>query len=315
MNELSTHPDLPGLPLDAWNDSKVTLNLYVQIVGKIRLALHPKLNHWWHVPLYVSARGLTTRAVPAGEDIVDLEFDLLDHNLLIRSSNGRRKVVSLYDGLSVAQFYAAVVASLAQVGVQVELHAHPFDPARVGSELPFAEDNRHARYDPSYVTRFWRTLLWADRVFTEFKGRFYGKSTPVHFFWHSFDLALTRFSGRRVPEQEGVDPVTREAYSHEVISFGFWPGDTKLRTPAFYAYAAPEPAGLTATPLAPEGAFWQDSGGSAMALLNYENLRHTRDPKGALLDFLESAYLAAATKAGWDIDAFKNEHVEYSPLA
>lgn len=305
--------ELPALPLEAWEESKVTLHLYSQIVGKIRMALHPKLNHWWHVPLYVSSRGLTTRAVPVGDPggaRVELAFDLRDHNLVIGSSDGRTKVVGLYDGLSVAQFYRAVLASLAQLGVEVDIVARPFDPARVGSEIPFAEDEIHARYDPEWVHRFWRVLAWTDRVFTRFAGRYTGKSTPVHLFWHSFDLAYTRFSGRRAPQPAGADPVTREAYSHEVISFGFWPGDAQTRAPAFYAYAAPEPAGLADAPLDPEPAFWQVSNGSAMALVAYHDLRDAGDPDAALLAFLESAYRAAATRAGWDVEARRNEFVD-----
>lgn len=316
MTSVPTHPLLPELPLDEWESSKITLHLYCQIIGKIRMALHPKLNHWWHVTLYVSPRGLTTRGIPTDTDrggLIDIAFDLIDHNLVIRSSNGQTKVISLYDGLSVAQFYRDVLASLNQLGVEVEINANPFDPERSGSDIPFMQDDLHTHYDPGYVHRFWHILRWVDSVFTEFKGRFYGKSTPVHLFWHSFDLALTRFSGKRTPQAESVDRVTGEAYSHEVISFGFWPGDFNMRAPAFYAYTAPEPSELADSSLVPEQAYWQVSDGSAMALLMYDDLRRMNDPIGALLDFLESAYLAGASKAGWDIDGFKHEYVGYTP--
>ena len=299
--------DLPALPLEAWEESKITLHLYSQIVGKIRMALHPKLNHWWHVPLYVSSRGLTTGAVPTGGAHVEIAFDLIDHNLTLRSSDGRTKMVALYDGLSVAQFYRAVLASLSQFGIDVDLIARPFDPARVGSDIPFDEDDTHAHYDPEWVHRFWRVLVWADGVFTRYAGGYTGKSTPVHLFWHSFDLAYTRFSGRRVPQREGADPVTKEAYSHEVISFGFWPGDAEVRAPAFYAYAAPEPEGLAEASLDPGSAFWQGSNGSALALVNYDDLRRADDPDAALLGFMESFYQAAATRAGWDVEDLRNE--------
>jgi hypothetical protein len=304
---------LPELPLNAWQTSKTTLHLFTQVVGKIRLALHPKLNHWWHVPLYVSTRGLTTGSIPIsgpGGRLIELEFDLLDHNLNVRSSDGRHKAISLYDGLSVAVFYQAVLASLKQLGVKVSIVAEPYDPARAGSEIPFAEDTHNASYDTLYVNRFWRILCWVQGVFIEFQGRYCGKSSPVHLFWHSLDLTYTRFSGRRV-QNEDARPMEREAYSHEVISFGFWPGDSSVTAPAFYSYTAPEPAGLADAPLAPTDAFWKVSEDSSMALLMYDDLRQLPNPKQALLDFLESAYLAGATKAGWDMAALRNEHVGF----
>ncbi len=279
--------DLPDLPLPAWEDAKRTLHLYLQIVGKIRMALHPKLNHWDHVTLYLSPRGLTTGAVPAGAGLVDIEFDFVDHNVVIRGSTGARKVISLYDGLSVASFYTSVLGSLRQLGVEVRILAKPYDPAKVGSDLPFRNDHTHTRYDPPFVNRFWQILVWVDAVFREFRGRFYGKSTPVHLFWHSLDLVHTRFSGRAAP-LEGGSSSDREAYSHEVVSFGFWAGDDQVPAPAFYSYTYPEPGGLKEAPLLPEAAFWKGEGNS-MALLMYDDLRELADPKGALLDFLESA--------------------------
>ena len=213
-------PPLPELPLKAWHDTKTTLHLYAQIVGKVRLALHSKLNHWWHVPLYVLPRGFTTQAIPAGDVLIDHEFDFIDHSLRLRSSGGQQKTVGLYDGLSVGAFYKAVMEGLEQLGVRVEILAKPYDPPCAGSSLPFEDDALHVRYDAVYVTRFWQILVWFDTVFAEFRGPYYGKSTPVHLFWHSLDLTYTRFSGRASPLPGGT-PADREAYSHELISFRF----------------------------------------------------------------------------------------------
>jgi hypothetical protein len=286
---------LPELPLKAWKESKTTLHLYAQIVGKIRLALSPKQNHWWHVPLYVSARGLT---------MIEIEFDFIDHRLLLRSSTGQSEAISLHDGLTVAQFYRATMASLDKLGVDAPIQARPYDPDRVGSELPFAEDNQHASYQVEYIKRFWRILGWISATFEEFAGQFTGKSSPVHLFWHSFDLAYTRFSGRKAP-LGGGSQVDQEAYSHEVVSFGFWPGDENVPAPSFYSYAYPEPEGIAEGPLAPKEAFWADNNGSHMALLAYDALRQSEDPKGTLMHFLESAYQAGASRAGWDIEALR----------
>lgn len=313
MSTVSARPDLPELPLAAWQDTKTTLHLYAQIVGKIRMALHPKLNHWWHVPLYLSPRGLTTQAIPAGDTLIELEFDFIDHKLLLCSSNGQQKVISLYDGLSVAGFYQAVLGSLKQLEVDVTIVAKPYDPARVGSDIPFAEDNVHERYDAAYVTRFWQILAWVHTVFAEFKGRFSGKSTPVHLFWHSLDLTYTRFSGREAPMQGG-SPTDHEAYSHEVISFGFWAGDTSVPKPTFYSYTYPEPDSLKDAALLPEEARWLGTGGNAMALLDYDDVRRSENPKQMLLAFLESAYLAGATSANWDVKALMHAYADYASL-
>lgn len=312
-NTTAARPDLPEMPLSAWQDTKTTLHLYAQIVGKIRMALHPKLNHWWHVPLYLSPRGLTTQAIPTGDALIDLEFDLLEHTLLLRSSDGRQRVVGLHDGLSVGAFYRAVMEGLKQLGVNVTILAKPYDPARVGSDLPFAEDELHARYDALYVTRFWRILSWVHMVFAEFKGGFCGKGSPIHLFWHSFDLTYTRFSGLEAPMQGG-SPSDREAYSHEVVSFGFWAGDANVPAPTFYSYTYPEPDGLRDALLLPEGARWVDTGGSAMALLDYDDVRRSENPKRALLAFLESAYSAGATGANWDIGALRHAYADRVPL-
>lgn len=288
----------PPLPLAEWEHAKITLHLFAQIVGKIRLTLAPSVNHWWHVPLYVSARGLTTGAIPFLRTNVDMEFDFVAHQLVIRSSTGVRHTVPL-PNRSVADFYRDVRSALADLDIEANILAKPFDPARVKSAEPFATDTEHRGYNGEYVSKFWRILVAIDPLFRAFRGRFAGKCSPVHFFWHSFDLAVTRFSGRRAPVQKGADPVTRSAYSHEVISAGFWVGDDNLPEPAFYSYAYPEPAGLGEQPLRPAAATWVPQGGGSMAVLRYDDFRRADDPGAALLDFLQSAYEAGATLADW----------------
>jgi len=292
----------PPLPLEAWQETKNTLHLYLQIVGKIRLTLFPRLNHWWHVPLYVSSCGLTTQAIPYGYGNFEIEFDFIDHRLIITTSNGTRRQFSLQDGLSVSEFYQNIFAHLAALGIKVKIRAVPYETS---SAEPFETDTQHAAYDKEYVERFWRILVGVDTIFEEFRGRFSGKSTPVHLFWHSLDLALTRFSGRVAPVREGAGVVEREAYSHEVISFGFWVGDDAVPAPAFYSYTAPEPKGLTAEPLHPEAAYWGSLGGGAMALLRYDEVRKVAEPREVVLEFLESAYRAGANRAGWEKEKFK----------
>jgi hypothetical protein len=301
LHGFSAASAFPPLPLEEWEGTKETLHRYVQIVGKIRLRSSPHRNHWWHVPLYVSSRGLTTGPMPYREVTFEISFDFVAHELEISTSAGGRMSFALREGLSVAGFYANLFAGLGVLGIEVVIDAKPYD---LDGETLDA-DTEHASYDEEYVSRFWNILGQVDSVFEEFSGRFVGKTSPVHLFWHSFDLAVTRFSGRRAPEREGADPVTREAYSHEVISFGFWTGDENVRTPAFYSYTAPEPEGLTDQPLRPEQAFWATQGGGLMALLPYEELRKIDSPKVALLEFLESAYQAGARAAGWDMEAFR----------
>ncbi|MBK6749304.1 MAG: hypothetical protein IPG67_04660 [Acidobacteria bacterium] len=290
----------PEMPLDAWRPTKNTLHLYLQIVGKIRLRTHPRINHWWHVPLYVSPRGLTTRTIQHEGGGFEIEFDFHDHELKIRMSDGRFEDFALYDGLTVADVYASVVANLTKLGLDPEIKAEPYEAP---STTPFAVDLENKSYDKDYVERFHKILVAVDVIFEEFRGRFIGKSTPVHLFWHSFDLALTRFSGRPAQPIEGANMVTREAYSHEVISFGFWFGDDKensVAAPAFYSYTAPKPDGLEDEPLQPETAFWTPDGG--MALLMYDDIRDLENPRKAVLEFLESAYQAGAKRADWPVD-------------
>ncbi|MBK7394277.1 MAG: hypothetical protein IPI64_13420 [Chloracidobacterium sp.] len=293
-------PKFPEIPLDAWRATKNTLHLYLQIVGKIRLQMHPRVNHWWHVPLYVSPRGLTTRTIPNAGGSFEIEFDFHEHALKIKTSDGRYEDFALYDGLSVADFYASLFSNLAKLGLRPQIKAEPYEAP---STTPFADDHENCSYDKEYVERFHKVLVAVDDIFEEFRGRFTGKSTPVHLFWHSFDLALTRFSGKPAPAIDGANMVTREAYSHEVISFGFWFGDDKensVAAPAFYSYTAPKPDGLESEPLKPESAFRTPDGG--MALLMYDDIRNTENARKLILDFLESTYQAGAKRAGWPIE-------------
>jgi hypothetical protein len=287
------------MPLDAWRPTKNTLHLYLQIIGKIRLKLHPRINHWWHAPLYVSPRGLTTRTIPFQGGNFEIELDFHDHELKIRTSSGEYEDFALYDGLTVADFYQSLMANLEKLGIVPRIWAVPYEAP---SKTPFAEDHENGSYEKEYVERFHAILVAADEIFEEFRGRFTGKSTPVHLFWHSFDLALTRFSGRPAPNRPEAGLVEREAYSHEVISFGFWFGDDNVPAPAFYSYTAPEPAGLAELPLQ-AGAKWQEANGSHMALLMYDDVRQRPDARSEVLDFLESAYQAGAKAAEWDVDS------------
>ena len=289
---------LPDIPFEPWHKTRTTLHLFTQIVGKARLSLAPYQNHWWHVPLYLSARGLTTSVITVDNRSFECEFDLVNHRLFIRTSRDEQLILPLA-GVSVADFYRLFVNALDEIGIRLSILARPFDPSRAGSDTPFTEDHQHDTYDPDAVTRFFHALRYIDGIFKEFRGRFLGKCSPVHFFWHSFDLAVTRFSGRSAEVAADADPVTRDAYSHEVISAGFWPGDNNLPEPAFYTYAHPEPPGLADQPLKPEPAWWQDNNGSHMALYCYDDFRRTDNPRQALLSFLQSAYEAAATCADW----------------
>ncbi len=293
--------DLPPLPLEAWRPTKDTLHLYAQVLGKIRMASTPPRNHWWHVPLYVTERGLTTRRLthggaPGGPSFA-LDLDLFEPALVVRTSRGETEGFALHDGLSVRDFYRGTMRTLDGLGLTTTIHATPFG---VPMTTPFDEDVEHAAFDADAVRRFWTALRWTDTVLEEFAGWFCGKTSPVHLFWHSFDLAVSRFSDRRVPPGQGVDRVTAEAYSHEVISFGFWAGDDRNPFPAFYSYTAPEPEGLVTHQLAPAAAQWQTGPTGSLALLRYDDVRTADDPRATLLAFLESAYEAGAQAAGWD---------------
>jgi hypothetical protein len=294
----------PALPLAPWRDAKDTLHLWTQVVGKVRLALAPMVNHWWQVPLYVNARGLTTSAMPWRGGAVEIQFDFLDHALVLATSAGGMRRVAL-EPRSVASFYHETMAALHALGLEVRIHTRPVELAEV---IPFERDEVHGAYDGGAAQRFWRVLVQADRVLHRFRGGFLGKCSPVHFWWGSFDLSCTRFSGRPAPEHPGGIPncpdyVTREAYSHECISAGWWPGGGLVDEAAFYAYAYPEPAGCPAAPVRPE------TGGYHFDLrewiLPYEAVRTAAEPDAALLAFLESTYDAGATLGGWDREALE----------
>jgi hypothetical protein len=293
----------PELDWQAWSATAGTLHMWTQIVGKTRLALSPLQAHWWNVPLYVSARGLSTSAMPCGSETLEIEFDFLHHQLLFRTSNGGHASTPLRPQ-SVASFYAEFQTTLANLGIHLSLYGTPVE---VTDPIPFAEDTEHASYDPDAAHRFWRILIQADKVFQEFSSHFVGKISPVHFFWGSFDLAVTRFSGRPAPPREGADAITREAYSQEVISAGFWPGNGGYGKAAFYCYAAPSPNGLAAASIQPTQAFWDTTLGEF--ILPYDDLRNSAAPDATLLAFLQSTYNAAANLALWDRKALERPTV------
>ena len=294
----------PELPTAAWRETYATLHLWTQIIGKVRLVRSPWLNHSWHVALYVTARGLTTSPIPDGHRTFQIDLDFIDHALRISTSDGAERQFTLARQ-SVASFYAATMTALADLGIHVTIDEMP-------NELPepirFSEDTAHAAYDPDAVERFLQILVNADRVFKQFRTGFLGKASPVHFFWGSFDLAVTRFSGRRAPRHPGgvpnlPDAVASEAYSHEVSSAGFWPGSGAVDYPAFYSYTYPKPAGFRTTRVKPEAAFFSEALGEFV--LPYDAVRTAENPDQALLDFLQSTYEAAAIAAKWDRDALE----------
>lgn len=287
----------PALPLPEWQDTYDTLHLWTQIVGKIRMVHSPPLNHFWHVTLYVGARGLTTSAIPFSGGIFEIRFDFIDHALAIETSGGASRRLPLAPR-SVADFYGDVFGALASLGIHPKITAHPDE---MPNPIPFAEDRVHASYDSEYAHRFWRILVSVDSVFQEFRGRFIAKSSPVHFFWGACDLAVTRFSGRRAPPRPAAGAMQNEAYSHEVSSVGFWPGGSGVDGPAFYSYAAPEPAGFREQRIAPPAAFYHSTLGEF--LLMYDDVRRAASPREAILDFAQSAYEAAAILGRWDRDA------------
>jgi hypothetical protein len=306
-----TRPSLPKLVLEEWEDTKNTLHLWLQIVGKVRLASTAPRNHWWHAPLYVDVRGLTTRRMHATSGTAfDIRFDFIDHRLVIDTNGGQVETFELVDGLSVAEFDEKVHAALHRLGIAVTITEAPY---RLPTETPFPEDNEHAAYDRDAAERSWRILDWSDGVLEEFAGWYCGKTSPVHLFWHGLDLAVTRFSGRRAPAMPSFKAVDRETYTHEVISFGFWFGDDKVREATYYSYTFPEPAGLREQPLRPGEAVWAEEGKSPAALLPYEAVRAATDPRAALLAFLESAYQAGASTAGWDRDELASSWCPSAP--
>jgi uncharacterized protein DUF5996 len=289
----------PRLPLDEWQSTYATLQLWTQIVGKTRLRLSPMQNHWWHCTLYVTSRGLGTSPMPYGDRTFEIEFDFIDHQLVVRTSDGETRTLPLVPR-TVADFYREYLALLHSLGVDVRIHAAPNE---IVDAIPFAEDRVHASYDGDAAQRSWRVLAHADRVLKEFRGRFIGKCSPVHFWWGGFDLACTRFSGRRAPPHPGGFPnlpdyVTQEAYSHECISAGWWPGGGPIPEPAFYAYAYPEPPGCPDAPVRPAAARYDRT--MHEWILPYDAVRDAPDPDAALTGFLQSTYEAAAGLGAWD---------------
>jgi hypothetical protein len=289
----------PALPYEGWRDTCATLHRWTQIVGKVRLARTPWVNHSWHVTLYVTSRGLGTSPIPYGERSFEIDFDLLAHRLLMRASDGAERSLALRPR-SVADFYRDVLSNLAALGLEVDIDRTPNE---VEDATPLDEDRKHASYHPDAARRFFQALVQADRVFKRFRSRFLGKVSPVQFFWGSFDLAVTRFSGRRAPTHPGGIPhlpdwITREAYSHEVSSAGFWPGNDRFPKPVFYSYAYPEPEGFSREPVEPKSAFYDENFREYFLL--YDDVRAASDPDRELLSFLESTYRAAAERGGWD---------------
>jgi len=293
------HPDCwPALPLASWKDTLATLHMWTQIVGKVRMELTPRVNHWWNVPLYVSARGLTTSIIPYGKSGFEMEFDFLAHQLVVRTIDSGSKTVALAPR-SVADFYRETMSTLRALGIEVKIWTLPVE---VPDPIPFDKDNVHASYDAAAVQKLWRILVSADEVLKVFRSRFIGKSSPVHFFWGGFDMAVTRFSGRRAPERNDPDPVLRkimrEAYSHEVISAGWWPGTGDMTGSAFYSYAAPMPEGFSAQPVRPPVAFYHKELGEFV--LNYDDVRGAQSPTTMLLEFFQTVYEAGATTGKWE---------------
>jgi hypothetical protein len=300
----------PRLPLDEWQDTLATLHMWTQIVGKTRLALAPMENHWWQVPLYVNPRGLSTSAIPFGTRAFEADFDFLDHVLYLRVSDGTTRAVRLA-ARPVADFYAEYMETLRALGLEVRLYGAPVE---VPVSIPFDQDREHASYDPDAAARWWRILIQADRVMKRFRGRFLGKASPVHFFWGSFDLAATRFSGRRAPRHGGGAPncpdyVMVEAYSHECSSCGIWPGGGDLRGPTFYSYAYPAPAGYAERRIGPETARYSQELGEF--ILPYDAVREDASPDEALLQFFQSSYEAAADLGRWDRAALDRPRGEW----
>lgn len=307
-------PSWPELPFAEWKDTCATLHMWSQIVGKVRMVQTPWRNHSWHVPLYVTARGLTTSPVPYGARVFQIDFDFIDHRLRISASDGAVKTLALQPR-TVADFYRELFSCMDDLGLDIRIHATPNE---VPEAVPFEQDTRHASYDGEYANRFWRILVQADRVMKKFRSGFIGKCSPVHFFWGSFDLAVTRFSGAEAPMHPGGIPncpdwVTRDAYSHEVSSCGFWPGSDALPYPLFYAYAYPEPEGFKTASVCPAEAAYEPTFGEFV--LPYEAVRQAQAPDAVLLDFFQSTYEAAADLGKWNRNALEPKGAPASSVA
>jgi len=302
MHTAADQPECwPSLQLDSWKDTYVTLHMWTQMVGKVRLRLTPLVNHWWNVPLYVTARGLTTSRIPYEQRAFELWFDFIAHALVLETSDGILKKLPLAPR-SVAEFYEEFMGMLRSAGIHVKIWRMPVE---IPNPIPFDQDRVHHSYDAQSVERFWRILLSVDSVFNQFRSRFIGKSSPVHFFWGSFDLAVSRFSGRRAPERPGADSMTREAYSHEVSSVGFWPGGGDVKDAAFYSYMAPEPQGFKDALVRPRAAYYDKQLGEF--LLMFEEVRKAESPTASLLEFCQSTYEAGARLGNWDRTALERQ--------
>jgi hypothetical protein len=290
----ASQSDWPALPLAPWADTCATLHMWTQVVGKVQLALAPAVNHWWHITLHPTASGLTTTPMPCGPHMLEIRFDFVDHRLRFETSDGRKREIAL-EPKTVADFYREVMRTLDDLQMAVRIWPMPVE---IPAPIRFDQDIQHHSYDRVWVERWWRALLSVDAVFKEFRGGFIGKSSPSHFFWGSFDLAVTRFSGRRAPDRPGADAMTREAYSHEVSSAGFWPGSGALAEAAFYSYAAPEPQGFKTARVGPAAAFYSPDFNEF--ILKYEDVRNAASPRDALTEFLQTTYDAGARLGGWD---------------
>lgn len=295
---------LPSLAYKGNEKNKLTLHLILQIMGKIRLKMTPRKNHWWYVTEYVGTRGLGTGPIPyrSGTAMFSITLNVLQHRLEVEASEGKKESFPIAPELTVAEFYSRLMECLKKLDIQVSILDKPYD---LGIDKRFSEITEYHHYDGAYTTNLWKILIWVDNVFKEFSGRFYGKTCPVHLYWHSMDLAVTRFSGKEAPPMgEDTRISDKDAYSHECISFGFWAGDNNMQEPAFYSYTYPAPQGLNAQSLEPSTAEWVDNNGSPMAILRYNDLLKEEKPREQLLKFLEAAYLAGATLANWDVDKF-----------
>ncbi|UII32412.1 DUF5996 family protein [Fulvivirga ulvae] len=298
-------PQLPDLPFHAWTDTRLTLHLILQIIGKSRLKLTARKNHWWYITLYVTSRGFGTHSIPIndGQDSVDIEFDILRKEVVILCSTGTVMTISLESSPDIATFYKQYMDALASLGLHPQFVAKPFD---MGIEESFEQLTMYRQYDWDFIHRFWKLMRWNNAIFKEFSGMFYGKTCPVQIYWHHLDLTVTRFSGKKLPKMDGSARILeKDTYSHEQISFGFWAGDDNLQEPMYYSYTYPSPAGIDKETLQPEAAKWAESNGSPMALLRYEDVKNADDPAGAVLAFLESAYQAGARRAGWNMEELK----------
>lgn len=299
-NKAADRPECwPTLTLDSWKDTYATLHMWTQIVGKVRLGLTPLVNHWWNVPLYVTARGLTTSRIPYGQRAFELRFDFLGHQLVLETSDGLLKTLPLAPR-SVADFYGEFLGMLQSAGIEIKIWKMPVE---ITNPIPFDQDREHRSYDPRAVEKFWHILLSVDAVLTQFRAGFIGKSSPVHFFWGSFDLAVTRFSGRPAPPRPDADMITREAYSHEVSSVGFWPGGGDVKEAAFYSYMAPEPQGFKEARVQPDAAFYSKE--VSEFLLMYDDVRRAKSPTDSLLAFCQSTYESGARLGDWDRNALE----------